>query len=209
MSEAVTPEPVTPAPSSASSPSLIESPTGGEPPKPAEGEAAAKPAEAPAPEFKPLAAADLKFPEGFSADDPSVSKFLEITNGAKLGTEQVQALVALQTDLMKQASEAGSKLWEETQTGWQKEVREDPTIGGPALEENLSHVAKLIDRFGGEKAQAIREAFSYTGAGNNPAIVRFMVAIGKELSDPSPVSGRPTSAPTDAAAVLYPSQGKA
>lgn len=134
--------------------------------------------------------------------------FLGIVNEAKLPAEAAQKLVDLHTSFAKQASEAGSKLWEETQKSWQDEVRADPEIGGQKLEENLSHVAKLIDRFGGDRAQAIREAFSITGAGNNPAIVRFMVAVGKELSDPSPISGRPTSAPLDAASILYPNQGK-
>lgn len=170
-----------------------------EPPKPGE-----PPKAEPAPEFKPLAAADIKLPEGFSADDAAMGKFLEITNGAKLGADQVQSLVALQSSLMKQASEAGSKLWEDTQKGWQDEVRADPEIGGQSLDENLSHVAKLIDRFGGEKAQDIRQAFAYTGAGNNPAIVRFMVKVAKELSDPAPITGRPSSAPVDAAALLFP-----
>lgn len=137
-----------------------------------------------------------------------MGKFLEITNGVKLPAETVQKLADLQVDLAKQASEAGSKLWQETNKKWADEVRADPEIGGQKLEENLSHVAKLIDRLGGDKAPAIREAFTATGAGNNPAIVRFMVALAKELSDPGPVSGSPSSAPRDAATTLYPNQGK-
>lgn len=138
-----------------------------------------------------------------------MGEFLTIANDLKLSPEVAQKLVDLQTKLTMQASEAGSKAYGELQAKWQDEVRTDPQIGGPKLEENLSYVAKLIDRFGGEKAIAIREAFAETGAGNNPAIVRFMVALGKEHADPSPVTGRPSSSPADAASILYPNQGKA
>lgn len=160
------------------------------------------------PEFKPLDAAAIKLPEGFTANEPLLGEFLTIANELKLPVDVAQKLVDLQTKLTTQASEAGSKAYGELQTRWQDEVRNDPQIGGQKLEENLSHVAKLIDRFGGDKALAIREAFAETGAGNNPAIVRFMIALAKEHAEPSPVSGKPSSSPADAASLLYPNQGK-
>lgn len=160
------------------------------------------------PEFKPVTAEAFKFPEGFEKNDEVLAKFLEITNGAKLPADVAQKLIDIQTDLTKAASEAGSKAWTEMQTKWQDEVRADPEIGGQKLEENLSHVAKLIDRVSGDQATAVREAFALTGAGNNPALVKFMVKVAKELSDPSPVTGAPASAPRDTASLLYPNQGK-
>lgn len=162
----------------------------------------------PAPEFKPLVADALKFPEGFEKNDEALSKFLEITNGAKLPADVAQQLIDMQADLTKAASEAGSKAWGEMQTKWQDEVRADPEIGGQKLEENLSHVAKLIDRYGGDQAPQIREAFALTGAGNNPALVKFMVKVAKDLSDPNPVTGAPGASPRDTASLLYPTQGQ-
>lgn len=205
MSTAATTEVTTPAPSPATTtetpPTSLVSET-----KPAE--PAAEPAKETAPEFTALTADALKFPEGYEKNDEALSKFLEITNGAKLPVETVQALTDLQADLAKQASEAGSKLWETTQAKWQDEVRADPDIGGQKLEENLSHVAKLIDRISGDQAPAVREAFALTGAGNNPALVKFMVKVAKELSEPSPIAGSPANTPRDTASLLYPNQGQ-
>jgi hypothetical protein len=158
--------------------------------------------------YTPLAVADLKLPEGFTANEENLGKFLEITNGAKLPVDVTEKLIGLQAELTKQASQQASELWEKTQGSWQAEVKKDPEIGGQQLDENLSHVVKLIDRIGGPQAQAIKEAFSYTGAGNHPAIIKFLVKVGKEFSDPTPVLGSSASAPTDIAALLFPTQGK-
>lgn len=158
-----------------------------------------------APEFTPVEASALKFPEGSQTNEAITAKFLEITNGAKLPAEAVQQLVDLQANLAKEASEAGSKLWTETQAKWQDEVRADAEIGGQKLEENLSHVAKLIDRVSGDQAPAVREAFAMTGAGNHPALVKFMVKVAKELSEPAPVAGAPGNVSRDTASLLFPS----
>lgn len=163
-----------------------------------------KPAE-PAPKAEPLTAEALKFPEGFTADAEASGKFLEIANELGLSSEAANKLVGLQADLMKQASEAGSKLWEDTQKQWQDQVRADPEIGGTKLEENLSHIAKLLTSHGNDE---VRQAFDITGAGNHPAVIKFLSKIGKELGEGSPVSGRPSTAPQDAASILYPNQGK-
>lgn len=170
---------------------------------PKEGEAP-KPAE-PAPKAEPLTAEAITVPEGFNVDEPSMGKFLEIANELGLSKEGATKLVGLQAELAKQASEAGSKLWEDTQKQWQDQVRADQEIGGTKLEENLSHVAKLLDTFGSPE---VRQAFDITGAGNHPAVIKFLVKIGKELGEGGPISGSPSTAPRDAASLLYPNQGQ-
>lgn len=172
-----------------------------EPPK--EGET--KPAE-PTKAAEPLTKEALTIPEGFQADEASVGKFLEIANELGLSKEGASKLVGLQAELAKQASEAGSKLWEETQTQWQDQVRADPEIGGTKLQENLGVIAKLLDSHGNAE---VRQAFDITGAGNNPAVIKFLIKVGKELGEGKPVLGGPGNAPADAASILYPNQGKA
>lgn len=171
-----------------------------EPPK--EGEAP----KTEAPKAEPLTKEALTIPEGFQADDASVGKFLEIANELGLSKEGASKLVGLQAELAKQASEAGSKLWEETQTQWQDQVRADPEIGGTKLQENLGIIAKLLDSHGNAE---VRQAFDITGAGNNPAVIKFLIKVGKELGEGKPVLGGPGNAPADAASILYPNQGKA
>lgn len=173
-----------------------EAPKEGEAPKPAE----------PAKAAEPLTKEALTFPEGFTADETATGKFLEIANELGLSKEGASKLVGLQAELAKQASEAGSKLWEETQSQWQDQVRADPEIGGTKLQENLGVIAKLLDSHGNAE---VRQAFDITGAGNNPAVIKFLIKVGKELGEGGPVSGRPGTAPSDPASILYPNQGKA
>mgnify|MGYP007100043158 CR=1 FL=1 len=203
--EATTTEPVTQEPSPATTTSLVSTEPKATEPSAEPGKTEPAKAE---PEFKPIDASALKFPEGFEKNDAVLGQFLEITNGAKLPVETVQKLADLQANLVKEASEAGSKLWTETQAKWQDEVRADAEIGGQKLEENLSHVAKLIDRVSGDQAPAVREAFAMTGAGNHPALVKFMVKVAKELSEPAPVAGAPGNVSRDTASLLYPNQGQ-
>ena len=159
-----------------------------------------------APKAEPLTKEALTIPEGFQADEASVGKFLEIANELGLSKEGASKLVGLQAEFAKQASEAGSKLWEETQTQWQDQVRADPEIGGTKLQENLGVIAKLLDSHGSPE---VRQAFDITGAGNHPAVIKFLIKVGKELGEGNPVSGRPGTAPSDPASILYPNQGRA
>lgn len=159
----------------------------------------------PAAKAEPLTAEAITIPEGFQVDEASRGKFLEIANELGLSKDGANKLVGLQAELAKQASEAGSKLWEDMQKQWQDQVRADPEIGGTKLDENLSHIAKLLQTHGNDE---VRQAFDVTGAGNHPAVIKFLVKLGKELGEGSPVSGRPSTAPQDAASILYPNQGK-
>jgi hypothetical protein len=157
-----------------------------------------------APKAEPLTAEAIQFPEGLVVDDAAKGKFLEIANEFGISKDAANKLVGLQAELAKQASEAGSKLWMDTQKQWQDQVRADQEIGGTKLEENLSHIAKLLNTHGNDE---VRQAFDVTGAGNHPAVIKFLVKLGKELGEGTPVSGRPSTAPQDAASILYPNQG--
>ena len=159
--------------------------------------------------FTPVEAKDLQFPEGFQADEKLVPDFLAITNKHSLSAEAVNELVALQARATKEASEAGSKLWSDTTEQWKKEVQDDPKIGGQALEGNLRNISKLLDAYG-EDAAKVREAFDVTGAGNHPAIVRFMVWAASQLNEGTSVSGSPgaVSGMTLADKMFSNSQGK-
>jgi hypothetical protein len=153
--------------------------------------------QAPAPAFVPLEATALVLPEGFALDQKSSRTFLEIMNNQQLSpADRANALLNLQAELSRATSEAGSREREEQQQTWRQEVENDPVYGGANLPVTLANVGRVMDRFAPlttPEGLAIREAFDRTGAGNNPAIVRFLANLGKDYAEPTP---NPVPTPT-------------
>lgn len=154
--------------------------------------------------FKPE---EIKFSNAELTIDPEVAgEFSSIVNEFGIPRDAIAKLVALQEKTMSAASEAGSRSWNELQDRWQNEVKADKEIGGPALTANLARIGQLLDTYGSPE---VRAALDLTGAGNNPAIVKFMSKIASALTEGGFVSGNlPSSGPADAASILYPNQGK-
>jgi len=143
-------------------------------------------------------------PEGFTVDDAAMTTFLGIVNDQNLDVAgRAQALINLQANLNTQASEAGSRQWNEQQAAWQAEVAADPELGGQNLEKTITNIGQLMSRFGNDD---LRRAFDTTGAGNNPHIVKFLNQMHSQLREPAPVNpGGPAggSAPLSLAERIY------
>lgn len=155
---------------------------------------------------KPLAAADIKIPDGFSVDDAGMTSFLEVMNDQSLsGADRAQKLLDMQIAREQAASEQGMKAWTDLQEQWQKTVKDDPEIGGAKYDETVSNIGRLLDKY--KVPQETRDAFNVTGAGNNPHIVRFLNSIAKDLIEPAPVSGTPAAGGKDLASALYTKMG--
>lgn len=168
-------------------------------PEPAKSELAAQP---PA----PLTLEAIKLPEGVKSDDPLVKEYVDLQNDTKLSqAERANKLLELYGKATKAASEQGSKAWDDLRTNWQKEIKNDPEIGGAKFEESHAAVGRVLDHFGDK---AVRDAFDTTGAGDNPAIFKFLVKIGGLLKEGTPKPGTPSSLPKTHAEILYPNQGK-
>ncbi len=180
-------------------------PAGGETPAPApaadtppaEGET---PAEAP----KPPDYSAITLPEGVT-EGAVYDAFKEAAGKSGLAPEAAQALVdAVGPKLAEQVKaqlEAPYKAWTETQTAWVEEIKADPVIGGAKLDENLAMAATALDAFGGQK---LREALDFTGAGNNPEVVKAFIQMGKMLTEGKFIPGSPPPQAKSAAKTLYP-----
>lgn len=163
---------------------------------------------------KPIEYKDFKVPEGFKFDDAALAGIKSDFAEAKLSQDQAQKLIDKHVQAVKSAAESPYKLWNETQAKWQKEVMADPEIGGAKFDTvTKPAIAKAITSFAGDAAgQAqFKEAMNFTGAGNNPTIVRFLARLGASLMEGSPASGAPPKAPgrsfEEMAARQYPNQG--
>ena len=157
------------------------------------------------PEAQPPIEYDLKLPEGTKADEALMGQYKELLQSAKVPPETAQKLMDLHASTLKQAVSQPYDCWRETQKTWQAEIKADKEIGGPNLQKNLSSVAKLIDSLGAEQARDFRQALNFTGAGNNPAVIKALVKLSQAHTEPGLVSGGPPPAPAKTAAQkLYP-----
>lgn len=150
--------------------------------------------------------ADLKLPEGFTADDKGLATFHELGTKHGIGKEAAQALMDIYVDQLKAGNEAAANLWNTMQTDNQAKMKADPDFGGAKLDASLQLIAKVIDdpRYGGEDRKAIKEALGLTGAGNHPAIFRFLSRISKALTEGKQVTGQAPTTARDPAKTLYP-----
>lgn len=161
--------------------------------------------EAPEP-FVDYTADSLAIPDDMEVDEAARDSFLKLANENKLPKAVVEQLVELQTGLARQASDRASQLVEQMQADWRKETEADPEIGGDKLEGVLSTIGKAIDQYGDD---SLREAMEMTGAGNHPAVIRFVHKLASQLVETSgPVPGNASPGQQTAAQILFPNQGK-
>lgn len=160
---------------------------------------------------EPAQYTDFKLPDGVQADEKLLGSFKDAAKEAGLSQEQAQKLVDMHSQAVQEASNANMQLWYDTQKEWQQAVIKDPEIGGKNFEPMKETIAKAIDLVGGEDAAKIRQAFDYTGAGNNPDIIRFLFRLGNAIGEGGSVGGGKPAAveqPVSAAQRLYPNQSQ-
>lgn len=116
---------------------------------------------------------------------------------------RAQALVDMQAAAAKSASEKSTQAWYDVQNAWIAEVKADPEIGGDKLAPTLGLIDRAIETYGTpQDQQALREAFAYTGFGNNKHAVKFAAHLAKLAKigegTPSPAPGSVRTASEDA-----------
>ena len=70
---------------------------------------------------------------------------------------------------------------------WEAASRADPEFGGEKLNENLAIANRALEAY--DPQGTIRAMLAETGYGNHPDLIRFMLAIGRDLSPDRMVSG--------------------
>jgi hypothetical protein len=178
---------------------------------PAEAEGA-KP-DAPATKAEPPAKyADFTVPEGVKLEGEALDKASALMRESGLSQEQAQKFVDFHAAALKAAAEGPAAMWKDTQDTWIDELRSDPTLG-KGIENGTvgASIAKMISALPAPQATAFREAMNFTGAGNNPAIVRGFYELSKRFAEPGHVQGNaPAQVKTKPAPAqaLYPDNPK-
>ena len=70
---------------------------------------------------------------------------------------------------------------------WEEASRNDPDFGGEKLNENLAIANRALEAY--DPQGEIRAMLTETGYGNHPDLIRFMLAIGRDLAPDRMVSG--------------------
>lgn len=155
----------------------------------------AKPAEAPSliDASKPIEY-NFTFPEGITAENlPGLKNYTALAQELKLSPEAGQKILDLYLKEVQSIpatiERAQAEAWNQTQKAWQDAVKADPEIGGNRMQTVLQQCNGLIKEYGGtaDEQKALRSALNITGAGNHPAVVRFLSRVAKGLAEPPPV----------------------
>ena len=161
---------------------------------------------------------DFKTPEGFELDPEVVKEGGALFKKHNLSQSAAQELVDFYIRQTKDAFEAPFNAYVDKRQEWRDEISADPDIGGSKLNGVRTSIGRLLDVPGDPKlTEAFRAAMDYTGAGDNPAVVKWLHAISQKLGEGSPVRGRgmvevtregqvvrPGQSNVSAAAAIYP-----
>lgn len=146
---------------------------------------------------------ELKLPEGVELDKEAMTEFKGVAKELELSKEGAQKLVDLQAKLMTKAGESMTEAWSKIQTEWREKAQADKEYGGKAFKENVGLAQKAIKTFGSKE---FSEALESTGMGNHPELIRFLVKVGKEISEDGIMNNgnKGGGEKKDAASILFP-----
>jgi hypothetical protein len=170
----------------------------------------APPADAPAAPPAPVAL-EVKFPEGFAADDALVGKFKPLAQELGLDSPKAQKLVDLFVEAQTAAAQKAEAEVERQHKVWTESLKADKEFGGAEFDASVQVARKAMVKFASPELRTFLEE---TGLGNHPELVRFAYRIGKSIAEDSVAgttgAGTQTPQNSDAALhrALYPSMHK-
>lgn len=119
-------------------------------------------------------------PAGVTIDGPSLAAATQLFRKAGLDQATAQQFVDLALGRERTHQQRNMQAFADLQNKWTGDVKADPEIGGDRLPACLAAAARVIDRLG---VPGLREALSFTGAGNHPAVVKAFARLGQMLAE--------------------------
>lgn len=150
--------------------------------------------------------ADFDMPEGVTLNEAVLSEATPLFKEAGLSQEQAQKLIDLYAGQIQAGSKQQTDDFNQLMSDWRDQSKNDPEFGGDNFEANVKIARKSIDVYGTPELKQLLEEH---GVGNHPALVRYMVAVGKTLPEDVPGSpGSASSTAQDRVSILYPDSEK-
>lgn len=160
---------------------------------------------APAPEApaaEPFDAEKLTLPEGWEGGD-KFDAFKSVMKEFGVSQTRAQDLINFHAESVNAAIQGITDDWTKQQADWRTEVESDPEIGGSNFEVMKQTVAKVLDDPALTDPK-FREAITFTGVGNHPAMVRTMYRWAKALTEGGAIAGSPAPRGRDGSTALAP-----
>lgn len=144
---------------------------------------------------------ELELPEGSHLQPMDLEEVASFAKEHKLSQEQAQALVVQRDKVINNYIQMTNDKWTEQTKTWVENIKKDREMGGEAFEANAELAKRVIARFG---SQELRKALTDTGLGNHPELVRFVINVGKTMSEDVLVQpGRAASGKKSTEDILY------
>ena len=125
-------------------------------------------------------------PEGMEMDQGLTDAVSPILKELGLTQAQADKLVGAYAQHQATQGQAAQEAFTQQQGEWTKALKTDPDFGGEAFDKNAGIAAAALQKFGSPE---LIECLNDTGAGNNPALVKFVWQIGKLAAEHQPGSG--------------------
>ena len=117
-------------------------------------------------------------PEGQKIDGQVLDAYSEAARELNLPQDKAQEML---DKVMPTLHRRGLEEQERQRNEWAEQARKETEFGGDALEENLGIAKKAVTEFGSDGLRDLLE--SQMGLGNHPEVIRFMVKVGRALSE--------------------------
>lgn len=128
----------------------------------------------------------LELPEGVEIDDNLVETVSPIMKELELNQEQADKLAqAFAEHQQKQASDQAAA-FEKQLNDWADQLKTDKEVGGDEFNANMAIARKAVETYGDDDLKSFMES---TGAGSNPALVKFMHRVGQTLKEDGSAPG--------------------
>lgn len=150
----------------------------------------------------PAQYADFKLPDGVKLEGTELTEITTLAKDFNLTQDQAQKLVDRDV-ATRQAADASIKAQVATvHQKWRDESTANAEWGGTNLGANLGLAKKALTTF--DKDGALAKGLEDTGAGNNPAMIGFLVRVGKAISEDKLVTGGAPAGEQSLAKRMYP-----
>ena len=143
---------------------------------------------------------EFQAPEGTTVNEAVVGELKTLAKEYGLSQEQAQKVFDLGTKLLGEDEAGREDRWNEVREGWRKEVKEDSEVGGAEFDANIVRAQRALATFGSD---ALKTFLEDTGYGDNPEIIKFLIAVDKVTGEQATVTGGSGVTPKRAEDVLY------
>lgn len=128
----------------------------------------------------------FNMPEGVNMDQAMADEAGPVFKELGLNQEQADKLTGLMAAKIGRDAQAQQDAFSKQLEDWATELKNDSDVGGISFGKNAGIARQAIEQFGSPE---LKELLDTSGMGNNPALFKFALNVGKLLSEDQPGSG--------------------